>query len=148
MLYATFYLAFTAFILFFITDYTIMMIGVFIFGTGEGGFWVMMSPIFANVIDESVAETGQRREGVYNGIQTFFSRAAFVIQAISIGGVHIITGYDPGDVTELAKFGIQIHFALIPSILMFIGAIVFTLYFKLSPEVVDRNRERLAQLKI
>jgi len=150
MLIASIYLTITTFILFFIRDYNVMVGMIFIWGLGEGGFWVMMSPIFSNIIDENVIETGERREGIYNGIQTFFSRAAFVIQALGIGLAHILTGFDP-DVTiqtPLAQTGIQIHFALIPAILMGIGALAFGLYYKLTPEKVDRNREKLIELKI
>ncbi len=148
MLIASIYLAITTFILFFIRDYNIMIGAIFIWGTGEGGFWVMMSPIFANIIDESVIETGERREGIYNGIQTFFSRAAFVIQALGIGVVHILTNFDPGAITPLAQTGIQIHFALIPAILMALAAVVFGLYYKLTPEKVDLNREKLIELNL
>jgi GPH family glycoside/pentoside/hexuronide:cation symporter len=148
MLIASIYLTAVTLVLFFVRDYNIMMITVFIWGTGEGGFWVMMSPIFANAIDESVIETGQRREGIYNGIQTFVGRAALVVQAASIGGVHILTGFDPDAMTPFAQLGIQVHFALIPAILMAIGALIFGLFYKLTPDIVDRNRERLIQLKI
>ena len=150
MLIASIYLAATTFLLFFITDYNVMIIGIFIWGTGEGGFWVMMSPIFSNAVDESIVQTGERREGIYNGIQTFVSRAALVIQAVSFGVVHILTHYDPNSTiqTPLATLGIQIHFALIPAILMALGALIFGLYFKLTPDIVDRNRERLIELKI
>ena len=148
MLIASIYLSIVTLMLFFIRDFTIMMIAIFIWGTGEGGFWVMMSPIFANAIDESVIESGQRREGIYNGIQTFVGRAALISQAVSFSVVHILTGFDPNNITPLAVFGIQVHFALIPMILMSIGALVFGLYYKLTPDVVERNRERLIQLKI
>lgn len=148
MLIASIYLAILTFTLFFIRDYNILIIAMFIWGTGEGGFWVMMSPVFANTIDESVIETGERREGVYNGIQTFFSRGAFVIQAVSIGLVHILTGFDSDNITPLAQTGIQIHFALIPAILMAIGAVIFGLFYGLTPEKVDRNREKLIELNL
>ncbi|MFX0011557.1 MAG: MFS transporter [Candidatus Hermodarchaeota archaeon] len=150
MLIASIYLTVTTFLLFFITDYTFMIIGIFIWGTGEGGFWVMMSPIFANAIDEATIQTGHRSEGIYNGIQTFVSRAALVVQAVSFSVVHIVTGYNSDVVvqTPLATLGIQIHFALIPAILMAFGALIFGLFFKLTPDKVDRNRERLIELKI
>ena len=148
MLIASIYLTVVTFILFFVRDYYIMMVAVFIWGTGEGGFWVMMSPIFSNAIDEAVIDVGQRKEGIYNGIQTFVSRVALVIQAVTIGLVHILTGFDPDSITLLAQIGIQVHFALVPAILMGIGAIIFGLYYKLTPDKVDLNRERLIQLKI
>ena len=125
-----------------------MMIAIFIWGFAEGGFWVMMSPIFANAIDESVIDTGERREGIYNGIQTFVGRGALVVQAVSIGLVHVSTGFNPDHMTALARLGIQVHFALIPAILMTVGALIFGLYYKLTPDKVELNRGRLIELKI
>lgn len=63
--------------LFFIGDYTIMLIAIFIWGMGEGGYWVMMSPVIATIIDESVIMTGRRKEGIYQGFQTFVSNGGF-----------------------------------------------------------------------
>ena len=148
MLIASIFLSVVTFALFFVTDYYVMMVAIFIWGFGEGGFWVMMSPIFANAIDESVIDTGERREGIYNGIQTFVGRAALVVQAVSIAVVHVFTGFDPNHMTSLARLGIQIHFALIPAILMAVGALIFGLYYKLTPDKVELNRGRLIELKI
>jgi GPH family glycoside/pentoside/hexuronide:cation symporter len=148
MLIASVFLTVVTFVLFFVRDFNMMMIAIFIWGFGEGGFWVMMSPIFANAIDESVIETGERREGIYNGIQTFVGRAALVVQAVTIGLVHIFTNFNPDNMTSLARTGIQIHFALIPAILMAIGALIFGLYYKLTPDKVELNRGRLIELKI
>ncbi len=79
--------------LFFINDYTIMLIAMFIWGMGEGGYWVMMSPVIATIIDESVVMTGRRKEGIYQGFQTFVSRGALVFQALSFSIVHTLTGF-------------------------------------------------------
>ena len=148
MLLASIFLSAVTFVLFFVTNYYIMMIAIFIWGFGEGGFWVMMSPIFANAIDESVIDTGERREGIYNGIQTFVGRAALVAQAVSIAVVHVLTGFDRNHITSLAQLGIQIHFALIPAIFMSIGTLIFGLYYRLTPDKVELNRGRLIELKI
>jgi len=112
----------------------------------------MMSPIFADIIDESIIDTKKRKEGIYNGFQTFVSRAALVIQAVSFSVVHMLTGFDqsPGATSQtgLAIFGIQIHFALIPAILILIGAIVFWKFYKLTPDIVDRNRQIILEEKL
>jgi GPH family glycoside/pentoside/hexuronide:cation symporter len=148
MLLASIFLSAVTFALFFVTNYYVMMVAIFIWGFGEGGFWVMMSPIFANAIDESVIDTGERREGIYNGIQTFVGRAALVAQAVSIAVVHVLTGFDRNHITSLAQLGIQIHFALIPAIFMSIGTLIFGLYYRLTPDKVELNRGRLIELKI
>jgi len=129
-----------------------MLVAIFVWGTGEGGFWVMMSPIFADIIDESIVDTKKRKEGIYNGFQTFVSRAALVIQAVSFSVIHMLTNFDqsPGATsqTELAIFGIQIHFALIPTILILIGAIVFWKYYRLTPDKVERNKAIILEQKL
>jgi GPH family glycoside/pentoside/hexuronide:cation symporter len=144
MLISLIYLTIVTGILFFIGDYWLMFFGILLWGTGEGGFWVMMSPVFSNVIDESIVDTKQRKEGIYNGVQTFLGRFALVIQAVTISVVHILTGFDqsPGATsqTPLAILGIQIHFALVPMFLVLIGTIVFWKLYKLTPDKVERNR--------
>ena len=64
----------------------------------------------------------------------------------------MLTGFDqsPGAIsqTPLAVFGIQIHFALIPAILICIGSIVFWKFYKLTPDIVDRNRQIILEEKL
>jgi GPH family glycoside/pentoside/hexuronide:cation symporter len=134
--------------LFFITNYYIMMIAILIWGCGEGGYWVMLSPNRSNVIDESVVMTGRRTEGIYQGFQTFVSRAALVAQALSFSIVHTITGFVETSDTQTASavFGVQIHFALLPMIFMLIATILLWKFYKLTPDKVKENKEKLAEL--
>jgi len=131
-----------------INDYFFLLIAMFIWGMGEGGFWVMMSPVLANAIDESVIMTGERKEGIYNGFQTFVGRAALVAQAVSFSMVHTITGFVEGSSTQtqLAVSGIQLHFGLIPMIFMLISTIIMWKFYKLTPEKVKINREKIKEL--
>lgn len=141
--------------LFFITDYVIMIIFIFIWGFCEGGYWVMLSPVFSITIDESVVMSGRRREGIYQGFLTFVSRAALVFQALTFSIIHTITNFLPDDgnpSTPLppqspeAVLGIQMHFALIPMIFMFIATIILWRYFKLTPDKVKENKEKLKEM--
>jgi len=136
--------------LFFINNYTIMLIAIFIWGMGEGGYWVMLSPVFSTVIDESVIMTGRRREGIYQGFQTFVSRGALVFQALSFSIVHTLTGFLEGSPTQTpeAVRGVQIHFGLLPMIFMFIATIILWKFFKLTPDKVKENKEKLAEMGI
>ena len=136
--------------LFFINDYIFMIIAMFIWGMGEGGYWVMLSPVRSSVIDESVVMSGRRIEGIYQGFQTFVSRVSLVAQALSFSIVHTITGFvDTSDIqTPTAVLGIQIHFALLPMIFMFIATIVLWKFFKLTPEKVKENREKLKEISL
>jgi Na+/melibiose symporter-like transporter len=136
--------------LFFINDYTILLIAMFIWGIGEGGYWVMLAPVFSIMIDESVVMTGRRKEGIYNGFQTFVSRGALVFQALSFSIVHTLTGFLEGSSTQTpeAVMGIQIHFALLPMIFMLIATIILWKFFKLTPNRVKENKEKLAEMRL
>ena len=134
--------------LFFINNYYVMIFAIFIWGMGEGGYWVMLSPNRSNVIDESVVKTGKRTEGIYQGFQTFVSRTALVAQALSFSIVHTLTGFvETSDTqTPTAILGVQIHFALLPMIFMLISTIILWKFYKITPEVVKRNKEKMAEL--
>jgi Na+/melibiose symporter-like transporter len=134
--------------LFFINNYTIMLIAMFIWGIGEGGYWVMQHPVISAVIDESVIMTGRRKEGIYQGFQTFVSRGALVFQALSFSIVHTLTGFLEESTTQTpeAVIGVQIHFALLPMIFMLIATIILWKFFNLTPDKVKENKEKLAEL--
>ncbi|MHA1968093.1 MAG: MFS transporter, partial [Candidatus Hodarchaeales archaeon] len=89
---------------------------------------------------------GKRNDGIYMGFRAFFGRLAFVVQALSFWIVHEITGFvanSPSGVdsqTPTAMFGIHIHMALIPAILLIIGILVF---WRLN----DLNTEKVAEIK-
>jgi len=149
-MYAAFLMTILTGILFFIQDYYLMVLLVLFWGMGLGGFWVMIDPTFGDVIDESVITTGKREEGIYIGIQTFFSRMAMIVQAVCFAIVHILTGFveggGPGDQPESALLGIRIHFALLPMIFIFMAGFILWKFYKLTPEKVAINKEKLAEL--
>jgi len=134
--------------LFFIDNYYLMIFAMFIWGLGEGGYWVMLSPVRSSVIDEAVVMTGRRTEGIYQGFQTFVSRAALVAQALSFSIVHSLTGFEEGADTQtaLATFGVQIHLALLPMIFMAIATIILWKFFKLTPDKVKENKKKLIEI--
>ncbi|TXT66706.1 MAG: putative Na+/melibiose symporter-like transporter [Promethearchaeota archaeon] len=153
----------------FITNWIIMFIVTFLWGIGLGGYWTLISPVLADIIDESVVKTERREEGVYNGFLQFFGRLGIIFQALSFTLVHIFTGFQEGvggvaiyelfgmefDLTfltgaqtPLAIFGIQMHFALIPAIVMLIGTLVFWKFYKLTPDKVQEHEARVRELKL
>ncbi len=143
-----FFMAVTLIPMIFLRNYFLFIISVAIWGIGLGGFWAMQSPVLSNAIDESVINTGKREEGIYYGIQAFFARMSFVIQAISFAIVHTLTGFVEGADTqsELALWGIHIHMALLPMIFMFIGSFILWKFYDLTPYKVKINKEKLAEL--
>ena len=136
--------------LIFIEDYILIIIIMFVWGLSQGGFWAMLNPVFADVIDESVVKSGKREEGLYNGFQTFFARLAFAAQAVSFAVVHTLTGFEEGATTqsEAAIMGIHIHLALIPMIFMIVGLLIFKKFYDLTPEKIDANQAKIKQLDL
>jgi GPH family glycoside/pentoside/hexuronide:cation symporter len=123
---------------------------VFLFGIAVGGFWVMLSPVYSDVIDESVSISGKRRESTYGGIRNFFLNLARVIQAMTLAIVHQLTGFVEGSSTQtpLALIGIRIHLGLIPGIFIAIGVLVFWKYYDITPGKAGQIKERLIELKL
>jgi len=141
-------LTIVTFPLMFIADLTILIIALLIWGLAFGGFWTILWPVLADVIDESVVYTGVRREGIYTGIQAFFGRLALALQALTITLVHIFTGFEEGATTQnlLAVRGIQLHFSLIPMAFMAVAMLIFWRWYDLTPDKVKANREKIKEL--
>ena len=148
MLYSSILLGIFTLPLLFLTNYIAIIIAILIWGTALGGFWFMIFPVMADVVDDAVIITGKREEGVYIGFSQFFGRLGIVAQAITFGTVHALTGFVEGASTQppLAVWGIQLHLGLIPMIFILIGALVFWKYYKLSPEKIQANHEKLIEL--
>jgi len=134
--------------LFILDNYVGTIVGLFIWGFFFGGFWVILAPLLADVIDESVAESGKREEGVYTGFQQFFGRLAIIMQALSFAIVHSMTGFNEGaDVqSPLAILGIRIHYAIIPMIFMLICVLLLWKFYDLTPDRVKANQDKVKEL--
>jgi len=130
------------------TNLTLVLIIVFIWGMGLGGYWVMYRVIFGQVIDESIVINEKRREGTYNGVRIFFSRASGVIQVVTIALVHEFTGFSSGASTQsdLALIGIRLHMGLIPAIIMAIGLLVFWKFYDITPEKAEQLKKRIIEM--
>ena len=136
----------------FLNSVSITFIVLILWGFGLGGFWTMIAPVFADVINESVANTQKRQEGIFNGFLQFFGRLAILVQALSFASVHTITGFVEGQPLAAqpssAIWGVHIHFALIPAVLMLIAAIVFWKFYDLTPDKVKLNQDRIIELNL
>ena len=132
---------------FFVSNFTVFFIIFLVWGIGVGGFWVMITPTFSDVIDESVLRTGKHQEGVYLGIRQFFNRFAIVLQAISFAIVQSLTGFQEGAETQSASavMGIHINLGLIPAVFILIGTIIWWKYYELTPDNVEINRAKLKE---
>jgi GPH family glycoside/pentoside/hexuronide:cation symporter len=113
-------------------------------GLSFGGFWLMMTPAMADVIDEIVAKTGVRDDGIYLGFRAFFGRLAYATQALSFWIVHRLTRFAEDPRSPEAQFGIRVHTAIVPSILLVIGVLVFLKINTLDDKKAAAYREELA----
>ena len=134
----------------FLTDLTLILITMILFGVGVGGVWIMISPIHGDIIDESVSIFEKRREGLYGGFRYFSGRIAMVVQAVTFAIVHISTGFVEGGNTQtsLAILGIQLHTGIIPAILMLIGTLIFWKFYDITPHKAEKIKDRLKELKL
>jgi len=134
--------------LIFIRDYLLFVIAVFIWGLAFGGFWILLDPVLADVIDEQVIITGKRSEGITYGVRAFFGTFSLIIMALSFAIVHTLTGFNERVEiqSDLAIWGIYMHTALIPMIFILISTLTFWKLYDLNADEVKINKEKLAEL--
>ena len=133
-----------------IGNLTGIMIVIFLYGLAFGGFWVMITPVYCDVIDESVTISGKRKEATYGGCRQFFLNLARVIQALTLAFVHELTGFVEGadKQSPLALFGIQLHFGLIPAIYLAIGVLIFWKFYDITPKKSKQIQEKLREMQL
>jgi GPH family glycoside/pentoside/hexuronide:cation symporter len=151
MLISGFLLAATTIPITFFRNYYLIVFEMFLWGLAMGGFWVMIFPVSADVIDNAVVTTKRREEGVYTGFQQFFARIGIIIQALTFATVHQLTGFNEDlglNQPESAIWGIFFHQALIPAIFIITGALVFWKWYKLTPDKVRQNQEKIEEMGI
>jgi len=131
----------------FITELWQSILFTFLGGIPYAGYTIMTTPIVSDCYDEIACATGKRQEATFQGIRTFFFRIAFLVVAIVITVVHIITAYNPNPLakqTPLAILGIRIHAGLFPIIFMLTAAIAVYIWYDL---VGEKKEEMIKKLK-
>lgn len=90
-------------------------------GMALSGLLVNPDLLLSDVIDEDETVTGQRREGMYFGLNGFVVRFAFTMQGLTTGAILHATRYVPSSPDDLypaqapaARFGMRALVALIP----------------------------------
>ena len=120
-------------------------------GISMGATWSLMYPTFSDVIDEIVVKTGYREEGFYYGIRRLFSRLSIVIQAVTFGIMHTITGFNPEPhsiQTPLAQWGIMIGMLAVPAFFYLLGFLAMWKIYDLKPNKVREIKKQLEELKL
>ncbi len=134
--------------LIFLNDLIGWIVGLIFFGVAIGANWFIDPPMMGDVLDDIAARTGKLQQAKYYGFQAFFIKFGQTFIAVTIALSHIFTGFEEGSPTQtpLALFGIRIHVAIVPAILMFVTMLLFWKYYNLTPDRIAKNREKLKEL--
>jgi Na+/melibiose symporter-like transporter len=141
----------------FVSDLYSWIIVLIFWGIGLGGQWFSDPPTLADVIDDAAVREGKKTPGIYYGYQAFFIRLSASSIAITIAIVHTFTGFVGGapsraeliarsPTPELALFGIRIHAAIVPAILILVTILIFWKFYDLTPDKVVANKAKLKEL--
>jgi GPH family glycoside/pentoside/hexuronide:cation symporter len=132
----------------FVKDLIGWAISLFFFGIGLGGHWYVDPIMMGDVLDDISLRTKKSQQAIYYGFQSFFIKFGQAFIAIIIALSHTLTGYKAGDALQepLAEFGIRIHTAIIPAIVVFATLLLFWKFYKLTPDIVAANKAKLKEL--
>jgi Na+/melibiose symporter-like transporter len=115
----------------FVTLHTIFLFISNIFYAGEV---TMLMPVASDTYDEVALKLGKRSDATFVGIRNFFFRIAFLVQALVFFIVLTVVSYDAtaGAIqTDIAKAGIIVMGAVIPSILFIVMSQIFRKHYNL-----------------
>jgi len=121
-----------------------VVLSLAVVGIGLAPVLLTWSPLLADVIDHDEALTGKRRETTYAGMNALITKPAISIANALFLLVISAFGFDSTLNTQpdLAIFGIQVGFALIPSICFIVSAATLWKWYKLDgKEWVARKAE-------
>lgn len=124
------------------------IINLIFFGVGIGGHWYVDPPTMGDVLDDVAVRTGKSQQALYYAFQSFFIKFGQTFIAVTISLSHFFTGYVEGAPTQtpLALFGIRIHVAIVPAILVIVTVLLFWKFYKLTPEKVALNKVKIEEL--
>jgi len=128
-------------------DHTPLLISVFLLGFGLGGILLLEDILLSEIIDSDEITTGKRREGTYFGINNFVNRLAILLEAISFGGVFIVTGYNRFIFSQPREFiyGLRLLIAGFP-IVALILAFVIVSFYPLYGRKLDEMKSKLSEI--
>ena len=123
--------------------------GFFCAGIGFAGGMYMVPLMNGDVIDYDEHISGQRREGMYAGVNSFICKPAISIANALFPIMLLWFGYDTqiaiAQQTETAKFGIRFAWLFVPVLLLYICAICISRFYSLDGSKWDQIKQGLAQ---
>jgi Na+/melibiose symporter-like transporter len=108
----------------------------------------MTMPLFSSVIDNATVKSGKRKEGIYQGTFIFFSRFGIAINAFVFWFVNLLTGYESGATGFIELLGLRLQVSVFPTIIIFIGIVIFWKYYRITEEEMKANTIRLKELEL
>jgi Na+/melibiose symporter-like transporter len=111
----------------------------------------MLMPVASDTYDEVSSRMEKRVDALLVGIRTFFFRVAFLVVGVVIPLIHVMTVYDTNPYaiqTPLAIWGIRIHAALIPGIIMIVMGLIFKKFYTLEGKEKEALVMKLKDLGI
>jgi len=125
------------------------IIGFFLFGVGFAGGMYLIPLMNGDVVDMDEHRTGQRREGMYAGINSFITKPAISLAQAALSYILLRYGYDQtlqaGQQSYQAETGILVGWLLIPGILLFLSFIALH-WYPLDGAAWQEIKSRLAAL--
>jgi Na+/melibiose symporter-like transporter len=134
----------------FITDYFSIILFTFISSMFYSGEVTMLMPVASDTYDEVSSVMEKRVDATLVGVRTFFFRVAFLAVGIIIPLVHVLTLFNPNvDVqSPLAVWGVRVHAALIPMIILIGMGLIFRKYYTLEGAEKEALVRKLKDLGI
>lgn len=113
-------------------------------GVGLAGLMILIDVMLADVIDVDQLKTGQRREGMYFGMNALIIRLGISIQGPLLGYILTKSGYvaDAIEQSATAILGLKVALVVIPIIALILSFIVFSFY-PLDKKAVVKIKEQL-----
>lgn len=122
-------------------------------GLGFSAQWVCPHAMIPDVIEYDELMTGERREGVYYGVQATATKVTGALASAVIGWVLKLSGYEKGATAappESAVMAMRVLFALVPAIFLLICVpllIKYPITKKAHAEVMRQLEEKRASQK-
>jgi GPH family glycoside/pentoside/hexuronide:cation symporter len=111
----------------------------------------MLMPVASDTYDEVSSKMEKRVDALLVGIRTFFFRVAFLVVGVVIPIIHVMTAYNTNPYaiqTPLAIWGIRIHAALIPGVIMIVMGLIFKKFYTLEGKEKEALVRKLKDLGI
>ena len=140
-----------ALLLLFPTDLISAVIVQSIIAAISGFSVIIMTPVIGMMLDETTLKFKAHKEGILLGINVVFQVLAGFFSTLIILVIHGITGFDAtagATQTSLAIFGLRLHIAIIPAIIIFIAALIFLKGWTLTGKRMEEVRGQLSEMKL